>query len=381
MRTLVGLASSTALALVASLGAGPGATAARGVDPLPSFEMSYLTGGPSLRHVWDVKSIGNGRFLLTERDTAKLWLANRGRLQRLRFPSRSVWVSGETGLMSLEVDPGFARNHRLYTCQGGNRPDGSHDVRVRAWHLEGTKAQRRGTLLGGIDTTTGRHGGCRLLIDDEGSLRVGTGDAARGTNPQDLTSLAGKTLRLNRWSGKPWSTNPFADATNRKQRYVVSWGHRNVQGLAQRRDGTIWSAEHGPDRDDEVNRIVDGGDYGWNPVPGYNESVPMTDQSLPGEQVEAAWSSGYPTLATSGAVWIRGKRWGPLNGTLAVAALKKGRVIFLRFDADGTFVSARRPDALRDWGRIRSLTLAPNRDLLMTTDNGDGDGVVRVSPR
>ena len=75
-----------------------------------------------------------------------------------------------------------------------------------------------------------------------------------------------------------------------------------MQGLAQRADGTLWSVEHGPDRDDEVNLLRNGGDYGWNPVPGYNESVPMTDQGLPGKQVEAQWSSGFPTLATSGAV-------------------------------------------------------------------------------
>ena len=94
-------------------------------------------------------------------------------------------------------------------------------------------------------------------------------------------------LRLNRLTGKPWPSNPFIGAANGKKRYVYTYGHRNVQGLAQRRDGTLWSAEHGPDRDDEVNRLVAGGDYGWNPVPGYNESVPMTDQSLPGDQIDA----------------------------------------------------------------------------------------------
>ena len=35
------------------------------------------------------------------------------------FPEESIWVSGETGLMSLEIDPGFGRNRRFYTCQGG----------------------------------------------------------------------------------------------------------------------------------------------------------------------------------------------------------------------------------------------------------------------
>ena len=111
-------------------------------------------------------------------------------------------------------------------------------------------------------------------------------------------------------------------------------------------DGTLWSVEHGSFRDDEVNRLVPGGDYGWNPVPGYNESVPMTDQSLPGRQQEAAWSSGDPTIATSGATWVRGSQWGSLEGTLAVAVLKDSEMIFLRFDDAGAVVSVVRPQAL-----------------------------------
>src|SRR5207237_525325 len=119
------------------------------------------------------------------------------------------------------------------------------------------------------------------------------------SNPRNLTSLGGKTLRLNRFTGRPWPTNPFRHARNAHKRYLQSYGHRNVQGLAERADGSLWSIEQGTDRDDEVNLLVDGGDYGYNPVPGYNESVPMTDPRLPGRQVAARWHSGYPTLATS----------------------------------------------------------------------------------
>ena len=54
---------------------------------------------------------------------------------------------------------------------------------------------------------------------------------------------------------------------------MVTFGHRNVQGLAQRADGTLWSVEHGTDRDDEVNQLAGGDNYGWNPVPGYNETT------------------------------------------------------------------------------------------------------------
>ena len=336
-----------------------------------------------LSNPWDVQPIGSGRLLITERDTARLIVAGKGGKHVVKFPSGSVWVSGETGLMSLEIDPGFAQNRRFYTCSGGFLPGGGHDVRVQAWTLDKTltKATFVKKLVGGFPTTTGRHGGCRLLITRNGSLLVGTGDAAVGTNPRNLDSLGGKTLRLNRLTGAPWPSNPFINASNKHRRYVQTFGHRNVQGLAQRADGSLWSVEHGSYRDDEVNLLVNGGDYGWNPVPGYNESVPMTDFGLPGKQYGAKWRSGDPTLATSGASFVYGRKWGSLNGALAVAALKATRVLFLTFDAKGKLVRKTVPRILERYGRLRSVTLAPNGDLLVTTDTDSGGGsVLRVRP-
>lgn len=358
------------------------ATAAPRSRALPALRVRRLVTG--LDNPWDVKRLPGGTLLVTERDRARLSAYSDGASRTVAFPEESIWVSGETGLMSLEVDPDFADNRRFYTCSGWNKPGGGHDVRVVAWKLDGavTEATRVETLVAGFPTTSGRHGGCRLLIAESGALLVGTGDAAVGTNPRDLTSLGGKTLRLDPDTGRPWPGNPFATSDNRRKRYVFTYGHRNVQGLAQRKDGTLWSVEHGPDRDDEVNRLRPGGDYGWHPVPGYDESVPMTDQSLPGKQIAARWRSGEPTLATSGAAWVYGKKWGRLDGTLAVAALKASRVVFMKFDASGRLRWTRSPEGLRQLGRLRSVTLTPDRSLLLTTDNDSGnDAVLRVSPR
>lgn len=350
---------------------------------VPTLRVTRMIRGLDLP--WDVKPITHGRLLITERDAKRLlmWVPG-GHVYRVGFPTSTVWTGSETGLMGLAVDPRFSHNHRFYTCQGSPTSTGGHDVRVMAWRF-GTKPLRAtlvGRLLVGLPSTSGRHAGCRLMITTNGAMVVGTGDAATGTNPENLSSLGGKTLRLNRFTGAPWPDNPFVGSTSRNRRYVMNYGHRNVQGLAQRSDGTMWSAEHGPDRDDEINILKVGGDYGWNPVPGYNENVPMTDQSLPGTQIAARWSSGFPTLATSGIAWVKGDQWGAFRGRLAVAALKASKLMFMRFDASGHFVSLRSPAVLTKFGRLRSVTDLPNGDLLVTTSNGDGhDSVLRVRPQ
>ena len=355
-------------------------SAASAPTRLPALQATRQVTG--LSNPWDVQPIGGGRLLITERDTGQLLLRQDGSTRQVQFPSDRVWVSGETGLMSMEIDPRFGTNGRFYTCQGWLKSGGGHDIRVIAWHLnaDGTQARFGETLLAGLPTSTGRHGGCRLLIMRNGALLVGTGDAAIGTNPRNLRSLGGKTLRMNRLTGRPWRDNPFINADSPRKRYIHTFGHRNVQGLAQRRDGSLWNAEHGPGIEDEVNRLFNGADYGWHPVPGYNESVPMTDHSLAGRQTSARWTSG-PTPATSGAAFVRGNKWGAYEGSLAVACLQGSRVIFMKFDASGRLRWTRAPQALRQFGRLRSVTLAPNNDLLITSDNDTGDAIVRVSPR
>ncbi len=376
MAVLVPAVPATAAAQTA---APPGFHADR--KPVPKLKVTRVV--KHLDHPWDVRSLPGGALIFTQRDRATVSVFRNGKVRRVKFPRRSVWVSGETGLMGLEVDPDFATNRRIYTCQGGFTGDSGHDVHVSAWTLDKKlrKATKDKDLVGGFPTSSGRHGGCRLIVTSDGSLLVGTGDAAIGTNPQDPDSLGGKTLRLDRFTGAPWPDNPYAAATG-SRRYVHTYGHRNVQGVTERADGTLWSIEQGSTRDDEVNLLVNGGDYGWNPVPGYNESVPMTDPSLPGDQIPAKWHSGSSTLATSGGSFVNGSKWRAFDGALAVACLKASRVLFLTFDGNGNLQRVRQPRALKMYGRIRQVVQAANGDLLVTTDNGGGNDVIlRVRPK
>ncbi len=175
-----------------------------------------------------------------------------------------------------------------------------------------------------MNADSGRHGGCRLRFDGDGQLLIGTGDNAVGTNPQDLSTLAGKLLRVDPQTGQPSADNPFLELTDPTSHAIVGYGHRNVQGIAvQPGTGAVWTAEQGSQVDDEVNLATDGGNYGWDPVGQgeYDESVPMTDPEIPGA-IAAVWSSGDPTIAVSGITFLDGEQWGAYDGLLLLGVQK-----------------------------------------------------------
>ena len=196
--------------------------------------------------------------------------------------------------------------------------------------------------------------------------------------------MAGKVLRVDPRTGDGLPDNPFADSDDPATRRIWTYGHRNVQGLAQRPDDdAVYSIEHGPDRDDEVNELTAGANYGWNPVSGsggYDESVPMTDDSIP-DAVAAVWSSGSPTIAPSGGTFVEGADWGDYDGTLFLGLLKDTGVLALRIDGDGELVDQFRVPELEDeYGRIRAVREGQDGALYVTTDNGGDDRLLRVTP-
>ncbi|MCD9200109.1 PQQ-dependent sugar dehydrogenase [Aeromicrobium wangtongii] len=354
----------------------------------PDLRVSVVQDG--LSHPWDLAFLPDGRMLVTERDSRRLSLATPGGPRRTVLTApRHMWAAGETGLMSVEVAADFARSRGIITCHGYRR-GGVQDVRVVRWRLSsaGTSASYVRTLVSGLPSTSGRHGGCALAKGPRNQLYIGTGDAATGRNPQRLTSGGGKVLRVDATTGRPVASNPFIRSSNRMKQRVFTYGHRNVQGLARRSDGTMWSVEQGSYRDDEVNRLAKKANYGWNPVPrkatdpAYNEGAgsPMTDHRLPGAQRGARWRSGSSTVAASAGAFVTGRSWGDWRGALAVSALKDTSLRLLRFSKGGSLRGTWKPAALDGrYGRLRGAVAGPDGALYVTTSNGTNDKILRVT--
>jgi glucose/arabinose dehydrogenase len=346
---------------------------------VPSAGAASPTGAPVLQvdvvvdgldHAWDVVQAPDGTLLVDERSGGFTAVLPDGSVRAVHADFDDLFAEGETGLMGLSLDPDFEGNRRLYSCQGLR----SGSIAVIAWTVaaDWSGATRvADPLVGGIplNQRSGRHGGCRLRFAPDGALLIGTGDNAVGTNPQDPASLAGKVLRADADTGEVtvWTT-----------------GHRNVQGLAIRPgSGQVFSVEHGPDRDDEVNLLRAGANYGWDPSGSgnYDESVPMTDPDIAGA-VPAVWSSGEPTLATSGATFVDGPQWGAYEGLLLIGLLKARGVLALRLDEVGALQEQfRLPGLDGTYGRIRTVQQGTDGALYLTTDNGGDDRLLRVTPR
>jgi aldose sugar dehydrogenase len=386
------LAPLLAVGLIAACSSDGGSGRSAAGNPpsgTPGLEIAVLADG--LDHPWDVVQAPDETLLVSERPGNLTAIRSGGAQQEVSADLGDLFADGETGFMGLALDPEFAGNRRFYSCQGvQDGADGQPEIQVIAWSMaaDWTSATRTDDpLVGGIPVNrgSGRHGGCRLLFDTEGALYIGTGDNALGTNPQDRTSMAGKVLRVDPTTGEGLPDNPFADSDDPVTRRIFTYGHRNVQGLALRPDSNqIYSVEHGPSRDDEVNRLVPGANFGWDPATdgdGYDESVPMTDEDIP-DAVPAVWSSGSPTIAPSGATFVEGADWGEYDGTLLLGLLKDTGVLALRLDEDGALVDQFRvPELEDDYGRIREVRQGIDGALYVTTDNGGDDRLLRVTPR
>ena len=353
----------------------------------PSLAVTVVAGG--LDHPWDVAQAPDGTLLTDERGGGLTAVLPDGTVRPVAADFGDLFALGETGLMGLVLDPGFEGDRRFYTCQGRIR-GGSASIAVITWTVDRTwrSATRvADPLLGGIpvNQAAGRHGGCRLRFDLTGALLVSTGDNALGTNPQDTRSLAGKVLRIDAATGRPARGNPFVSRPAAGSPYVYTYGHRNVQGLAVRAGGSqVYAVEQGTFRDDEVNLLRAGANYGYDPVGrgSYDESVPMTDPTIPGA-VPAVWSSGPATIATCGGTFLTGRRWGDYDGLLLLGVLKGEGILALRLTPDGRLTGQfRLPEFEATHGRIRTVQQGSDGDLYVTTDNGSGtDQVLRVRPR
>jgi glucose/arabinose dehydrogenase len=269
--------------------------------------------------------------------------------------------AGEGGLLGFAFHP--SDHDTAYVYQTHESAEGLRNRVLRA-DLRGSTPSFQ-PIVEGIPAASNHNGG-RLAVNDD-ALYVTAGDASNSDLAQDRSSLAGKVLRYT-LDGDPHPENPFGNP-------VFSYGHRNPQGLAFL-DGRLYSTEHGPDHDDEINRLEPGGNYGWPEVMGRSDIDRFVDPL----------ATYTPTIAPASAAiydgpiaeWQGNLFFGALAGDfLGRARISNGKITERSRLLDGEF------------GRLRTAVTGPDDHLYVTTSNRDGRGsptdaddrVLRIRPR
>ena len=301
---------------------------------------------------WGVAVLPGGDLLAGSRDTGRITrIAADGGAKTDLGAVPGVAPAGEGGLLGLALSPGFATDHLVYAYL--TAADDNRIVRL-PYDPQAPAGARLGppqTVLTGIPKGSNHNGG-RIAFGPDGMLHAGTGESGRTALAQDLGSLGGKILRMTP-DGAPAPGNPFPGSV------VLSYGHRNVQGLAWDDQGRLWASEFGQNTWDELNLVQPGGNYGWPVVEGVGHRAGYLDPA-------ATWHTA--DASPSGIAFADGALW--------MAALRGTRLWQIPVGATG---AAGTPQAHLDgaYGRLRTVVADRDGTLLLSTSNTDGRGEPR----
>jgi glucose/arabinose dehydrogenase len=327
------------------------------------FNVATLTDG--LEHPWTIAVMPDGDLLVTERP-GRLQIIDTASGEKLAVGGMpEVRAESEAGALGLALDRDFAKTGRLYLCYstGWTLSPGN---RLSAFTLKDHQLKDEQVLLDDLPGAKW-HNGCRVAVSPEGYLFASMGDATNADDAPDPRYLGGKIFRLYP-DGRVPSDNPLAPSP------VWSKGHRNPQGLAFRpEDGSLWSTEHGPDTQDELNKIEKEGDYGWPRCRGVDPC-----RILRNYHAAKAEFDRLDTIAISDLIFYEGDAFPDWRGNILFVSLKTGRLYRVTLKGDEVAETEILIDGA--YGRLRDIAQAPDGSLYLATDNGE-DQILHLTPR
>ena len=311
---------------------------------------------------WDITFLPNGDLLIPERSGELVRIGSGETYHRTTIPN--VEHVGEGGLLGIALHPQYAQNGYIYIYITADTESKTIN-RVERYRYENDQLLDKHTIIDAIPGARFHNGG-RIDFGPDGKLYITTGDATEKDLAQQITSLAGKILRLNDDGTIP-TDNPFNSP-------IYSYGHRNPQGLTWDASGRLWSTEHGRSGlfsgYDELNIIQKGKNYGWPEIQG-DETRPQMIPPALHSGPEITWAPA------SAAYWDGSIFFGGLRGeALYEARINSGSITIERH-----FYQER--------GRIRAVRVGPDGMLYISTSNKDGRGrnfvaddkIIKIDPR
>ncbi len=294
-------------------------------------------------------AVSDDRIFVTEKDGLIRVIVNNTLLESPLATFRTANVF-DGGLLGITLHPDFSNNHYIYVFLTYDE-DGNLWNKILRITESQNKLQDAQTIFDKIPGSSFTNGGFIKFGPDE-KLYVGTGTISDASHlPQDLDSLSGKILRLNDDGTIP-NDNPFSDSP------VFSLGHRHPQGMTWDNDGNLYVAEIGPEKNDEINLILAGKNYGW------------PEQQCSGDaNFENAIICYDPSLEPGGIIFYSGDKL-DFEFPFILSSMNTANLYQVDFDEG---LSSQK-SILSGIGRVRDVVEGPDGSLYVITSNTDGKG-------
>jgi PQQ-dependent dehydrogenase (s-GDH family) len=262
----------------------------------PSFSFRVLASGLSMP--WEVVVGPDEQLWVTERTGRRVIRVNpaTGGVTPALTVTDSYDPGGSwhEGVLGLALHPDLLRGagrdfaYVAYTYDADAGPALQRKLKVRRYTYDTANS----TLRDPVDIIANLpahddHGAGRLAVGPDQKLYLTRGDnganwlanycrpnrsqelpTAAQVAAADWTTYEGKILRMNLDGTIPADNPTLAGVRS----HIYTYGHRNPQGLGFGPTGLLYSSEHGPGTDDELNLIVAGSNYGWPHVAGYRDN-------------------------------------------------------------------------------------------------------------